>query len=98
MTPPREWKRDGYTISTDRARLDVALIHEFLANRSYWAAGEPREVVERAHANSVVFGLYGDAGQVGFARVVTDRATFAILADVFVLERARGRGLGKWLV
>jgi len=93
----REWTRGEYVISTDPRRLDVALVHEFLA-RAYWSVGLPRDVLERALAHSLVFGLYGPAGQVGFARIVTDHATFAYLADVFVLEAFRGRGLGKWLV
>ena len=92
----REWTRGEYVISTDSRRLDVALVHESLA-RAYWSVGLPRDVFERALAHSV-FGLYGPAGQVGFARIVTDHATFAYLADVFVLEAFRGRGLGKWLV
>jgi len=93
----REWTRGEYVISTDPRRLDVALVHEFLA-RAYWSVGLPRDVFERALAHSLAFGLYGPAGQVGFARIVTDHATFAYLADVFVLEAFRGRGLGKWLV
>jgi GNAT superfamily N-acetyltransferase len=93
----REWTRGEYVISTDPRRLDVALVHEFLA-RAYWSVGLPRDVLERALAHSLVFGLYGSAGQIGFARIVTDHATFAYLADVFVLEAFRGRGLGKWLV
>ena len=93
----REWTRGEYVISTDPRRLDVALVHESLA-RAYWSVGLPRDVFERALAHSLVFGLYGPAGQVGFARIVTDHATFAYLADVFVLEAFRGRGLGKWLV
>ena len=94
----REWTRGEYTISTDRQRLDLALIHDFLTHRSYWARGVPREVVERSIAHSLPFGVYDAAGQVGFARVVTDFAVFGFLMDVFVHERARGRGLGKWLV
>ena len=89
---------DGYEISTDISRLDRALIHRFLHDDSYWAKGVPREVVDRAIDNSLCFGLYGDGGQVGFARVVTDRAAIAYLADVFVLEGHRGRGLGSRLI
>jgi GNAT superfamily N-acetyltransferase len=85
-------------ISTDRARLDIEVIHSFLRN-SYWSLNIPRDVVERSIANSLCFGLYAPGGeQVGFARVLTDRAAFAYLADVFVVEDHRGRGLGKWLV
>lgn len=84
-------------ISTERD-LDVDLIHRWLAEESYWAQGVPREIVERAIANSLCFGAYRGEQQVGFARVVTDRATFAWLADVFVLDDYRGRGYGKALV
>jgi GNAT superfamily N-acetyltransferase len=87
----------GCSIDTDPARLDVDLIHRFLAT-SYWAQGIPRAVVERAIAGSLCFGLYEGAAQVGFARVITDRATFAYLADVFVVESRRGRGLSKTLI
>jgi GNAT superfamily N-acetyltransferase len=101
--PHRSWSRDGYTIDTDPARLDLGVVHGFLA-ASYWAEGIPRDVVERSVAGSLNFGLYRDGAaavageQAGFARVVTDRATFAYLADVFVLEAHRGRGLSKWLM
>lgn len=93
-----EWSRGEYLISTDRARLDIKLIHEFLSTSSYWATGRPIEVVRRAIENSLAFGLYKGERQIGFARVVTDYATFAWLADVFVLDEFRGHGLGKWLV
>ena len=92
------WSRNGYEISTERARLDLDVVHGFL-RESYWAAGIPRAVLERALEHSVCFGLYDpEGGQCGFARVVTDRATAALLCDVFVLAGHRGRGLGKWLV
>jgi GNAT superfamily N-acetyltransferase len=87
-----------YTISTDRSRLDIDLIHRFLSEESYWARGRAREVTERSIENSVCFGVYRGEEQVGFARAVTDRATFAWLADVFVLPEHRGHGLGKRLV
>ncbi len=87
-----------YEISTDPRRLDVAVIHKFLAEDSYWSPGIPRSTVERAIANSLCFGVYHRAAQVGFARVVTDRSTFALLADVFVLEAHRGKGLSKELM
>jgi N-acetylglutamate synthase-like GNAT family acetyltransferase len=86
-----------YEIDTDKARLDRGLIHDFLA-RSHWAKGLPRAVLERALEHSLAFGLYSDGRQVGFARVVTDHATFAYLADVFVVAAERGQGLGRWLV
>ena len=92
-----EWARGDYTISTDPRRLDLDVIHAFLT-RSYWAAGRSRERVARSIAASLPFGLYGASGQVGFARVVTDHVVIAYLADVFVLEAHRGKGLGKWLV
>ena len=84
-------------VSTDPGRLDLDLIHGFLS-QTYWARGIPRELVERALRNSICFGLYEGERQVGFARVVTDEATFAYLADVFVVESHRGRGLAKILI
>ena len=92
-----DWTRDAFTISTDPSRLQRETIHAFLVN-SYWAKGIPREILDRAIDHSLAFGLYEGPKQVGFARVVTDRATYAYLADVFVLEPHRGKGLGKWLV
>jgi GNAT superfamily N-acetyltransferase len=86
-----------YEIDTDKTRLDRALIHRFLT-RSHWAKGIPRDVVERAIAQSLAFGLYRGGRQVGFARIVTDHATVAYLADVFILSSERGKGLGRWLV
>jgi GNAT superfamily N-acetyltransferase len=91
-------RRDGYLISTDPARLDRDAIWRFLRT-TYWSPGVARDVVERGIENSLVFGLYSaDGEQAGFARVVTDYARFAWLADVFVLEAHRGSGLGVWLV
>lgn len=95
---PLDRQRDGFTISTDKARLDVDLIHAFLSERAYWALGRSRARVEASIANSLCFGVYTAAQQVGFARVVTDGATFAWVCDVFILEAQRGHGLGKWLV
>jgi GNAT superfamily N-acetyltransferase len=93
-----EWRRDEhYVISTERRRLDLEVIHGFLS-RIYWAEGIPREVVARSIEHSLPFGVYEGVEQIGFARVVTDYATFAYLADVFVLEEHRGKGLSKWLV
>jgi GNAT superfamily N-acetyltransferase len=91
-------RRGDFTISTDPALLDLPLIHDFLANRSYWASGRPLEVVRVCLNNSLCFGLHEQQRQVGLARVVTDQATFAWLCDVFVLEDYRGRGLGTWLI
>jgi GNAT superfamily N-acetyltransferase len=87
-----------YEISTDPDRLDLAVIHKFLAEESYWSPGIPRAVVERAVRNALCFGVYQGAAQVGFARVVTDKATFALLADLFILTAHRGRGLSKQLM
>ena len=87
----------GYEISTDRSRLDLDLVHSFLV-RSYWSAGVPRAVVARSLEHSICFGVYKATAQVGLARVITDRASFAYLADVFILEEHRGRGLSKWLM
>lgn len=92
------WHNGGFFISTDRNRLDREMIHDFLSRRSYWAKGRELDVINRGIDNSLSFGIYNDEQQVGFARVVTDYATFAWLADVFVLEEYRGRGLGKWLI
>jgi GNAT superfamily N-acetyltransferase len=92
-----EREHHGYTLSDDPARLDLDVIHGFLS-QSYWSPGIPRETLARALANSLCFGVYLGATQVGFARLVTDRATFAYLADVFVLEPHRGRGLSRALM
>jgi GNAT superfamily N-acetyltransferase len=92
-----EWRRGEYTISTDSGRLDLDVVHGFLRT-AYWSVGVPREVVERAARHSLSFGLYHSGEQVGYARVVTDRATFGYLTDVFFLPAHRGRGLARWLV
>ena len=93
-----EWQRGEYTISTARERLDIEAIHRFISTESYWGKGRSVETVTRSIENSVPFGLYRDGQLIGFARVVTDYATFAWLADVFVVEAERGRGLSKWLM
>jgi len=87
-----------FRVGTDPEELDVAVIHRYLSTASYWAQDIPVDVVEKAIANSLCFGLYQGNKQIGFARLVTDRATFAYLADVFVLEEFRGQGLSKWLM
>jgi len=92
-----EWQRDGFTISTDPARLDLDGVYAWLA-ASYWARGIPRDVFERSVRHALCFGIYEGARQVGFARVVTDFATVAYVGDVFVLEPWRGRGLSRWLM
>jgi GNAT superfamily N-acetyltransferase len=86
-----------YEVDTAKERLDLGLIHDFLS-RSHWAKGIPLTVLKTAIENSLAFGLYRDGKQIGFARVVTDRATFAYLADVFVVEAERNRGIGQYLV
>jgi GNAT superfamily N-acetyltransferase len=88
---------DDFTISSDPSKLDVQLIHSFLTN-SYWARNIPLPVVQAAIENSLCFGVYHHDKQVGFARVITDYATFAYLADVFIVEDYRGRALSKWLI
>lgn len=92
-----EWTRGEFTVSTEPARIDLDVVHGFLAG-SYWATGIPREVVRRSIEHALCFGLYHRDRQVGFARVITDRATFAYLGDVFVLEAYRGQGLAAWLL
>jgi GNAT superfamily N-acetyltransferase len=87
-----------YEISTDKTRLDLNVIHHFLAEEAYWSPGIPRAIVEKSVENSLCFGVYHGAAQIGFGRVVTDKATFALLADLFILKEHRGRGLSKWLM
>jgi len=95
MTFERE--RKEFVISTDLARLDVDAVHAYLT-RSYWASGVPKDVVAKSLEGSLCFGLYKGSYQIGLARVITDKATFAYLCDVYVLEDYRGHGLGKWLM
>jgi GNAT superfamily N-acetyltransferase len=93
-----ELRQGNSLISTDKSRLDTDLICDYLSGSSYWARGRPHDVIMRSIENSLCFGLYDNGRQIGFARVVTDYATFAWLADVFVVTEYRGRGLGKWLM
>ena len=95
---PNEWRRGGFVISTDRLRLQIDFIHDFLSNSSYWAKERTLDVVQRSIENSLNFGVFKGDEQVGFARVVTDYATFAWLADVFIVDTYRGHGLGIWLI
>ena len=97
MTKLLEVHQDQLTISTDPARLDMDAIVAML-ERAYWATGRPREKTERAFRNSLVFGVYDGARQIGMARVITDFSIFAYLCDVFIHEDYRARGLGKWLM
>jgi GNAT superfamily N-acetyltransferase len=94
-----EHRRDGFVLSTDRERLDLHATHDFLAKSSYWAQQIPFETFARSAENSLCFGVYDSArAQIGFARVISDFATFAYIADVFVCDAHRGHGLGKWLM
>ena len=92
------WERNGFVITTDSKRLNIAFIHGFLSQSSYWAKDRSLELVAHSIENSFPFGIFKGEEQVGFARVVTDYATFAWLADVFVIEEYRGHGLGVWLI
>jgi N-acetylglutamate synthase-like GNAT family acetyltransferase len=93
-----EYRRGEFLISTDRARLSLDVVHGFLTT-CYWAKGIPRQIVARSIEHALCFGIYRDGGeQVGFARVISDFATIAYVGDVFILEKHRGRGLGKWLM
>lgn len=92
-----EVKQGEFEISTDLARLQLNEIHGYLS-RSYWASGRSLETVRTSTHNSLCFGLYHGPRQVGFARVISDKATFAYLCDVYVLEDYQGQGLGKWLM
>ena len=87
-----------YIIDTDPSLIDRELVHRYLSNESYWAKGVPFEIVSRSIDHSLCFGLYQGSRQIGFARMVTDRATFTYLADVFILEEERGKGLSKWMM
>lgn len=93
-----DWRQDKFLISTVKEKLDLKLIHGFLSNDSYWSKGRSIDIVARSIENSLSFGLYRNRQQIGFARVVTDYATFAWVADVFIVEEHRGQGLAKWLM
>lgn len=93
-----EWQNGEFTISTDRERLQIDAIHKFLSEESYWAKERAPEQTERAIKNSLPFGVYKGENQIGFARIVTDYATFAYLGDVYILPEFQGNGLGKWLM
>ena len=95
--PNLSYRRGDFVISTDPDRLDLDLIYGFLTN-CYWAKGISRDLVARSIQHSLCFGVYEGVAQVGFARVISDYATFAYIGDVFVLESHRGRGLSKWMM
>jgi GNAT superfamily N-acetyltransferase len=91
------WQKDEYTITTDKSTLDISVIHQFLTH-SYWAKGIPVATVQKSIEGALCFGVFHGSRQVGFARVISDMATFAYLADVFIIEEYRGKGLSKWLM
>jgi predicted GNAT family N-acyltransferase len=96
-TMAQEWRQGEIIISTDKRLLDLSLIHGFLTT-SYWAEGIPFETVKKSIEHSLNFGVYKAGEQVGFARVITDYATYAYIGDVFIIEHYRGQGLSKWLM
>ena len=89
--------KNQFTITTEKEKFDIEFIHSFLT-RSYWAEGISKEVIKRSIEGAMCFGLFENDKQIGFARMITDKATFAYLADVFIIEEYRGRGLSKWLM
>ena len=99
MSAKQHWSasRDGFTVSTDPALIDLDMVHGYLTT-SYWAEGVTKDLMHNAIEHSLNFGLYEGKRQIGFARVITDRATYAYLADVFILEPYRGRGFSKWIM
>ena len=92
-----EWTKEDFSISTDKSKIEVSYVHQFLTS-SYWAENIPVEVVQRCINGSLCFGVYCNEKQIGLARVITDEATFAYLCDVFIDEAYRGKGLSKWLI
>jgi len=92
-----EEQKENFLISTDKSRLDLEVIHAYL-KRSYWASSIPLNIVEKCVENSLCFGIYDQDKQIGFSRIISDFATFAYLADVFILEEYRGKGLSKWMM
>lgn len=92
-----EWSKENYVISDDPSRIDFDVVHRMLTN-CYWSPGISKELVIKAAQGSFVLGIYKGQEQVGYARVITDRATFAYLCDVIIDEKERGQGLGKWLM
>ncbi|MBI9072886.1 MAG: GNAT family N-acetyltransferase [Melioribacteraceae bacterium] len=97
MNLETEFEKENYVISLDKSRLDINVIHKFLIN-SYWAKNIPLDTVKRGIENSVCFGVYHSGNQIGFARVITDYVSLGYIADVFIIEEYRGKGLSKWLM
>ncbi len=93
-----EWQREQYSISNEKAKLDVQMIHHYLYTTAHWAVGRPMSVVRKSIENSLCFGVYDDDKQVGFARIVSDSATVGWICDMFILPSHQGAGLGRWLV
>ena len=93
-----DFQKDDFIISTDLGLIQIDVVHEYLANESYWAKGRSHEVVERSIKNSLCFGVYKSSSQIGFARVVTGFSVFAYILDLYILSDFRGQGLGKWLM
>lgn len=91
-------QKGDFFISTEKSKLDIDSIHEFLSTKAYWCLNIPKTTVEKAVAHSLCFGVYHNEKQIGFARVISDYATIAYLGDVYILEEYRGQGLSKWLV
>jgi len=94
----QEYHNGNFMVSSDPGKLDIEAIHAFLSKESYWAKGIPKEIMIRAIENSLCFGVYENSKQIGFARIITDHATYAYLCDVYILETHRGKGLAKWLM
>ncbi len=91
-------KKEGFLISTDKAKIDVTAVHHFLSTLSYWSQNIPFDIVNKSIENSLCFGVFEENKQIGFARIITDYATFAYLCDVYILPEYRGKGLSKWLM
>lgn len=98
MSTPFIIHRKAFTISTARDRLDLKVIHQYLSEEAYWSKQVPLEIIQKSIDHSLPFGLYERNAQIGFARIISDYATFAYLADVFILPGYQGQGLGKWLL
>lgn len=96
--PPLTIQKNEFQLSTDKTKLDLDAIHEFLSTKAYWCLNIPKEKVQTAIQNSLCFGVYHDTKQIGFARVISDFSTIAYLGDVYILEEYRGKGLSKWLM